>query len=262
MFDNVTAIIFVTAVSEFDQVHTRTHTHPHTHTHAHTPLAHALWALHSECRGAPVVQTWSREGLAWPLPHRLVCVEKVPLPYLTLEQVLYEDERCGQRLFTPTAVNRCCTRTRAPTASTRRCGCLEQSLLSSDTPSSNRLHPQALQLFQQILAHRSFHNTSIILFLNKRETRREYPRLYEAARDDSELLKSSPRLPQPEQTLRRPRHTSMGQARHLPEEARARRAAHRVGQGVHRRGRLPLRHRPCQGALASFLISSLLVLNH
>ena len=41
-----------------------------------------------------------------PLPHRLVCVEKVPLPYLTLEQVLYEDERCGQRLFTPAAVSR------------------------------------------------------------------------------------------------------------------------------------------------------------
>jgi len=34
--------------------------------------------------------------------------------------------------------------------------------------STNRID-EALQLFQQILAHRSFHNTSIILFLNKRD---------------------------------------------------------------------------------------------
>ena len=27
-------------------------------------------------------QTWRREGLAWPLPHHLVCVEKSTLPYL------------------------------------------------------------------------------------------------------------------------------------------------------------------------------------
>ena len=32
-----------------------------------TPLTHARWALHSECRGSPVVQTWGREGRP-PLP--------------------------------------------------------------------------------------------------------------------------------------------------------------------------------------------------
>ena len=34
--------------------HTNTRTKIHTHTHQHTLLNHAHWALHIQCRGAPV----------------------------------------------------------------------------------------------------------------------------------------------------------------------------------------------------------------
>ena len=41
----------------------------------HTHLTHAHWALHFECRGAPVVRRGDAR-VAWPLPHHPVCVEK------------------------------------------------------------------------------------------------------------------------------------------------------------------------------------------
>ena len=45
-------------------------------------LTHAHWALHFECRGAPVVRRGDAR-VAWPLPYHLVCVERFTLPYLT-----------------------------------------------------------------------------------------------------------------------------------------------------------------------------------